>query len=172
MLSFQDMELNLSHVQEEEKLIEAELTSIKEQVSSPHASMVWFYRFSCPTNHNILRFNIHINVYIALKLLRRFISSCRGRWRSSWLEQSTVKCSATTPRLPIFTLSNWLNKAVLWKKEWVCYFEYCLKNINILLHHLVKVFREVMLCSLQVILLCLCFWMKVMSCCFCLWTLY
>lgn len=34
----------VSHVQEEEKLIQSELASIKEQVSSPNTSMVWFLR--------------------------------------------------------------------------------------------------------------------------------
>lgn len=44
----------------------------------------------------------------------------RGRWRSSWWEPSTVKCSAMRLRSVIFMPSNWLSRAALWRKELVC----------------------------------------------------
>lgn len=105
----------VSPVQEEEKLIQSELASIKEQVSSPNTSMVWFLR--------LFPFGVVVQDQSdysgqCLKLL--LTSSDRGRWRSSWWERSTVKCSAMMRRSVIFMPLNWLNKAVPWRKELVC----------------------------------------------------
>lgn len=48
----------------------------------------------------------------------------RGRWRSSWWEPSTVKCSATRLRSLTFMPSNWPSRAALWRKESVCGFKF------------------------------------------------
>lgn len=104
---------SVSHVQEEEKLIQCELASIKEQVASPNTSMVWFSGFS----NSALRRESDYSVR-CLKLL--LTSPYRSRWRSSWCEQSTVKCSVMKLRSVTFMPLNWLNKAAPWRKELVC----------------------------------------------------
>lgn len=112
-------------VQEEEKLIQRELLSIKEQVSSPNTTMVFlsssFFSGVLRKKPHYLIKKIQWGMKLLMCLLLPFVTIWfRGRWRSSWCEPSTVKCWATRLHSAIFMPLNWLSKAPFWKRESVC----------------------------------------------------
>lgn len=167
----------VSLVQEEEKLIQRELVSIKEQVSSPSTSMV---RFSWFFNLVLHRKSVHSDWFIG-SYKAVLVSFWRVYFFLVSLSDSEADEGAHGENYLLWNVGLWgfiqLHSCYQTgstghcsgKKSWYVVSEF-VKRLKRCLCSTHFVSHSEFVCGLQVTSPCPCFWMKVMSCCFSLWT--